>query len=136
MSVPYGPRRLNSFTIGMVLVMAVVGYGFWLFFPVYWDSLTVEHLASEAAAAVYKINNFNEPERTNGLTALLENTKAQVVEVVKDPDTLINLDITNDKVVLSAEYNVVVVHPWFNKKTHLHFRKTANADIKKVKWEE
>lgn len=134
----YGqPRRLNAVTIVMILMALAAGYWVWRFFPAYFDGWSVDHLLKEAASKTYRLNRLNEPERTKQLTELVNKTKADIAKQgnVSDPDLLVNLDIDGNNVAVSADYKVIVTHPYINKTTTLHFHKTETADIKKVNWE-
>ncbi|HXU69721.1 MAG TPA: hypothetical protein VN947_10355 [Polyangia bacterium] len=134
----YGqPRRLNAVTFVMILMALAAGYWVWRFFPVYFDGWSVDHLLKEAASKTYRLNRLDEPERTKELTALVNKTKADIAKQgnVTDPDLLVNLDIEGNNVAVSADYKVIVTHPYINKTTTLHFHKSETADIKKVNWE-
>jgi predicted metal-dependent HD superfamily phosphohydrolase len=134
----YGqPRRFNAVTLTMMLIGLAAAYWVWRFFPAYFDGWTVDHILKESASRCYKISNLGEPERTKQLKALVDSTRADIIKQgnVQDPDLLVNLDIEGNSVVVSAEYNVPVLHPWINKTTLLRFRKSETADIKKVQWE-
>ena len=134
----YGqPRRLNAVTIIMILMGLAAGYWVWRFFPAYFDGWNVDHLLKEAASKTYRLNRMQEPERGKELKTLVDKTLADIRTQgnVTDPDLSVTLDIDGNKVAVTAEYNVVITHPGITKTTTLHFVKTENADIKKVKWE-
>ena len=133
----YGPRRFNSVTVIMILMMAAAGYWLWRFFPVYFDGWSVDHVLKEAASKTYRMNQLKEPERTKALTELVDKTRADVIKQgnVTDPDLKVNLDIDGDNAAVSADYRVVVTHPIINKTTTLHFHKSETANIKRVNWE-
>ena len=135
----YGPRKFNSVTLVMILLALAAGYWVWRFFPAYFDGWSVDHLLKEAASRTYRLNQLNEPQRTNELKAMLDKTRADIIKQgnVTDPDLTVNLDVAadNNSVAVSADYHVVVTHPLINKTTTLHFHKTETADIKKVNWE-
>lgn len=133
----YGPRRFNSVTVIMILMMAAAGYWLWRFFPVYFDGWSVDHVLKEAASKTYRMNQLKEPERTKALTELVDKTRADVIKQgnVTDPDLKVNLDIDGDNAAVSADYRVVVTHPVINKTTTLHFHKSETANIKRVNWE-
>jgi hypothetical protein len=134
----YGqPRRLNVVTFVMILMALAAGYWLWRFFPAYFDGWSVDHLLKEAASKTYRLNRLDEPERTKELTALVNKTKADIAKQgnVTDPDLLVNLDIDGNNVAVSADYKVVITHPYINKTTTLHFHRSESADIKKVNWE-
>ena len=133
----YGPRRFNSVTVIMLLMMVAAGYWLWRFFPVYFDGWSVDHVLKEAASKTYRMNQLKEPERTKALTDLVDKTRADVIKQgnVTDPDLKVNLDIDGDNAAVSADYRVVVTHPVINKTTTLHFHKSETANIKRVNWE-
>jgi hypothetical protein len=134
----YGqPRRLNTVTMFMILLGLAAAYWVWRFFPAYFDGWSVDHVLKEAASKTYRINRIPEPARTKQLTDLVEATKSEIRKQanVTDPDLEVSLDIEGDKAAVSADYHVVVTHPFGNYTTNVHFHKTENADIKKVNWE-
>lgn len=134
----YGqPRRINTVTIFMLLCALAAGYWVWRFFPAYFDGWSVDHLLKEAASKTYRINRLQDPERTKQLTALVEATKADIRKQgnVTDPDLEVGLDIDGDKAAVWADYHVIVTHAVGQYTTSLHFHKSENADIKRVKWE-
>lgn len=133
----YGqPRRLNAVTVFMLLCVAAGAYWMWRFFPVYFDGWTVDHELHEAASACYKLSHLNDSEKSKQLKALVDKTRADIVQQahVTDPDLAVNLDIDGDTATLSADYSVVVTHPFIDKTTTLHFHKVDTADIKRVNW--
>jgi hypothetical protein len=131
------PRRLNIVTLTIMLFGAIAGYWMWRFFPVYFDAWTIDHVLKEAATSTYKISRLNEPEKSKELKALVDRTRAEVIKQgnVTDPDLTVNLDLDGNTVVVSAEYNVTVTHPYINKTTILRFKRTESANVKKVQWE-
>lgn len=133
----YGPRRFNSVTVVMILMVLAGAYWVWRFFPAYFDGWSVDHLLKEAASKTYRINQLREPQRTKDLTELVDKTRADIIKQgnVTDPDLKVNLDIDGDNAAVSADYSVVVTHPIINKTTTLHFHKSETANIKKVNWE-
>jgi hypothetical protein len=134
----YGqPRRLNTVTVAMLLCAVGAGYWFWRFFPAYFDGWTVDPLLNEAASATYRLSRLSEPERTKELKALLDKTRADIVQRanVTDPDLTVNLDLEGNDAQVSADYHVVVTHPMTARTTTLHFHRVESADIKKVQWE-
>lgn len=134
----YGqPRRLNVVTASMLLAALGAGYWMWRFFPAYWDGWTVDHLLREAASSTYKLVRLREPLRSKELKALVDKTRADIIQQanVSDPDLAVNLDLQDDQVVVSADYSVVVTHPLVDKTTTLRFHKLASESVKKVNWE-
>lgn len=133
----YGPRRFNTVTMMMLLLALAAGYWVWRFFPAYFDGWSVDHLLKEAASKTYKLNQRQEPDRTKLLTELVDKTRADIAKQgnVTDPDLKVNLDIEGENVAVSADYSVIVTHPFINKTTTLHFHKSETANIKRVNWE-
>lgn len=133
----YGPRRFNTVTMMMLLLALAAGYWVWRFFPAYFDGWSVDHLLKEAASKTYKLNQRQEPDRTKLLTELVDKTRADIARQgnVTDPDLKVNLDIDGENVAVSADYTVIVTHPFINKTTTLHFHKSETANIKRVNWE-
>src|SRR5438105_2146968 len=131
------PKRLNTVTFVLLLLAASAGYWMWRFFPSYWDSWTVEQILRESAAKVYKLNLLNEPERTTRLRELVDSTRQKVAaEGVTDENLLINLDILQNDVTVTADYRVIVTHPGLRKTSSVHFIKIGHADVKRVSWRE
>ncbi len=136
----YGqPRRFNAVTITMLLLAAAGGYWLWRFFPAYFDAWTVDHLLKEAASKTYRLNRLNEPDRTKELKALVEKTRLDIMKQanVTDPELDVTLDIPDDgkNCAVSADYSVIVTHPMVTTTTKLHFHRTEQADITRVRWE-
>ena len=134
----YGqPRRLNIVTITLLLMGLAAGYWLWRFFPAYFDGWTVDHILRESAARTYKLNQMNEPGRTQQLKAMLDKTRADIQKQanVTDPELVVNLDILDNESTLSADYSVIVTHPLIDKTTTLHFHKVEKINIKRVQWE-
>jgi hypothetical protein len=131
------PRRLNSVTLVLLLALAAAVYWFWRFFPAHFDGWTVDHILKESAAAIYRVNRLREPERTQELRALVDKVRADIQSKasVKDPNLEVNLNIDGNEASMSAEYNVVITHPFITRTTTLHFLKKQTADIKTVTWE-
>ena len=48
---------------------------------------------------------------------------------------VVNLNIDGEVVTFSADYGVVITHPYINKTTPIHFHRIGKGDIKKVQWE-
>jgi hypothetical protein len=132
------PSRINPVTVGLVLVLLAGGYWMWRFFPAWFDAWTVDHILKESAAAVYRLNSMREPGRTEALTELVNKTRASIIEKasVTDPYLHVNLDIQDEKALLSADYHVTITHPLIAHTTELHFSRREHADIKKVNWSE
>lgn len=135
--VEYGkPRRLNAVSFFFILLIAAGAYWMWRFFPSYFNAWTVDHILSEAASQVYRVNRYAEPGRTNGLHDIIDKAKAEIAQKadVHDPDLVVDLTIDGDKATVTADYRVVVTHPWVNRTTTLHFQRSETADIKAVNW--
>jgi hypothetical protein len=137
--VTYGqPRRLNAVTITMILLALAAGYWMWRFFPAYFDGWTVDHILMEAASSTYRINRYQEPGRTKALTDLVEETRKKIQQQanITDPDLDVSVDIpeNGEDCAMTATYSVVVTHPFGHYTTTLHMKRTAHADIKRVKW--
>lgn len=135
--VTYGqPRRLNAVTVFMLLCAAAAGYWMWRFFPAYFDGWTVDHILHESASACYRLAHLNDAIRAQELKKLVDKTRADIVQQasVTDPDLTVNLDLDGDLASISADYSVVVTHPFIDKTTTLHFHKVETADTKRVNW--
>lgn len=136
--IEYGaPRRLNSVTVTLILLLVAGGYWMWRFFPAYFEAWSVDHILKEAASQVYQANRLAEPQRTETLTELINKAKRdiQTKAGVTDPDLVVNLDIDEARAVVSAEYRVIVTHPLVTKTTRLAFKRREEANIKPVNWE-
>jgi hypothetical protein len=133
------PRRFNVVTAIMILIGLAAGYWLWRFFPAYWDGFTVDHILNETASATYRLVRLSEPERTKTLRATLDKARADIIRLghVDDPDLAVNLDLDtdNNSAAVSADYSVVVTHPYIHKTTTLHFHKVQKTSIKRVEWE-
>lgn len=137
MAVAYGPRRFNALTAVLLLCALGVGYWFWRFFPAYFDGWTVDHALREAASSCYKVARLPEPTRTKQLTLIVDQARETIVKKanVTDPDLFVNMDLDGDIATLSADYSVVITHPYINKTTTLHFHRAASTNVKRVDWD-
>jgi hypothetical protein len=131
------PRRLNAVSVTLLLIALGAGYGLWRFFPAYFDSWTVEHTLKDAANQTYAVARIAEPGRSKQLKVIADKARADIVRLghVEDPDLEVNLDLDGNDVAVSADYTVVVTHPYINKTTTLHFHKREKANVKRVEWE-
>jgi len=135
--VEYGkPRRLNAVSFAFILLLCAGGYWMWRFFPSYFNAWTVDHILAESASEVYRVNRYGEPDRTNGLHSIIDKAKADIANKadVHDPDLVVGLNIDGDKATVTADYRVVVTHPYLSRTTTLHFQRSETADIKAVNW--
>ncbi len=131
------PRRLNAVSIALLLMMAAAAYWFWRFFPAYFDGWSVDHILRESAAATYKVVRLNEPARTKTLKAIVDKAREDIAKKanVTDPDLVVNLNVDEHTATMTADYHVVITHPWLNRTTTLHFAKSEQTDLKRVDWE-
>ena len=136
--VRYGqPRRLNVVTFVLLLGVLAVAYWFWRFFPAYFDGWNVDHVLRESASQVYKVVRIPEPARTRRLKEIVDQCRANVIKMgnVTDPNLLVNLNLDGDKAMMSADYHVVITHPYTPRTTTLHFQKQVTTSVAKVEWE-
>jgi hypothetical protein len=134
----YGqPRRLNALTFVMLLGALGAGYWLWRFFPMHFDSWSVDHILKEAATSVYRANQLAEPARTQELKDIVDHARSLIVKQVgiHDPELVVDLNLNEDTATVSADYSVVVTHPWLDKNTRMHFHREKTSDVKRVKWE-
>ena len=131
------PKRLNSVTVVMLLILAGVGYWIWRFFPFYFDGWSVDHILKETASAIYKANRLTEPGRTETLRELVEKAKLDIQKKanVTDPELVVGLEIEGIHAWVTADYHVTVTHPGISRTTTLHFQKKEDANIKTVNWD-
>jgi hypothetical protein len=131
------PRRLNAVSITLIVLCLAAAYWLWTFFPAYFNAWTVDHTLKETAAAVYRANLLREPERSTELRALLQKARGEIVHKagVTDPKLKVNLEITGTSAKLTADYKVIVSHPFVSRKSTLEFHRSASANIKKVTWD-
>lgn len=136
--VKYGaPRRLNSFSVTLILLALAFGYFMWRFFPTYLDAWTVDHILKESATQVYRANRLREPERTETLTAIVRKAQSDIRQQasVHDPELKVSLNILENSASMSADYTSIVTHFAVNKTTTLHFHREETANIKTVNWD-
>jgi hypothetical protein len=136
--VTYGqPRRFNLLTGAMLLVVLAGAYWFWRFFPAYFDGWNVDHVLREAVTSTYRVVRIREPERGKRLKEIVDKARADVMKMgnVTDPNLLVNLNLDGDKATMTADYHVVITHPYTPRTTTLHFVKVEATSVKRVDWE-
>jgi hypothetical protein len=134
----YGqPRRFNALTVVLLLGAGAFGYWMWRFFPVYFDAWSVDHILREGAASTYLINRLGEPARTTALKGVVDKARLEVVGRVgiHDPELRVDLNIDDDRATMSADYSVVVTHPWVDYRSTMHLHRERAANIANVKWD-
>jgi hypothetical protein len=131
------PRRFNSVTVFMFLLLAGAAYWLWLFFPVYWDAWTVDHCLHEGAAAMYQANRIAEPDRTKEMRRILQKVQADCIRLahITDPTFDPSLELGGDSATMTGDYSVAVRHPFGNWVTIVHLHRVEKANIKQVHWE-
>ena len=131
------PRKFNIVSVFMLAIVAAGGYWMWVFFPVYWDAFTVDHLLREGASALYRLSQLKEPDRSAQMRALLIKVKSDAVRLahITDPDFDVSLDLDGDNVKMRCEYTVVVHHPIGAYTTVLQIKREEAANVKKVQWD-
>lgn len=135
--VTYGqPRRLNALTVLLIAAALAGGYWLWRFFPAYFDAWSVDHLLKEAATSVYMADRLGEPQRTLELKNIVDKARALIVKQVgiTDPELSVDLNISDAKATVTADYTVVVTHLLVSNTSIIHFHRERGADIKNVKW--
>jgi hypothetical protein len=136
--VQYGsPRRLNLVSVTLILIVGGVAYWFWRFFPVYFDAWSVDHILKETANATYQTQKLYEAQRMEQLKVIADNARDRIVNRVGilDPELTVNLNIDGDLATVSADYSVVVTHPWVGKTTTMRLHRVQTANLKFVKWD-
>jgi len=136
--VNYGqPRRLNILPAILIVAGLAAGYWLWRFFPAYFDGWTVDHILRETVSATYKVARLPEPTRSKQLKLIVDKARADIIKQgnVTDPELTVNLEIEENTAIATAEYSVVITHPYVTKTTTLHFRKVETTNIKRVEWE-
>jgi hypothetical protein len=134
----YGtPRRLNTVSITLILIACGAAYWFWRFFPVHFDAWSIDHILKESASATYQTQHLGDSQRMEELKRIVDSARGKIVKEVgvHDPELTVNLNVDGDKATLTADYTVVVTHPWFNKTTTMHMHREQTANIKFVKWD-
>jgi hypothetical protein len=134
----YGtPRRINAVTITLILLAAAAGYWFWLFFPVHFDAWSVDHILKEAASQTYQTQRLTDSQRMEQLKLIVDGARGKIIKQVgiHDPELAVNLNVDGDKATVTADYSVVVKHPWIGKRTQMHLHREEVANIKFVKWD-
>lgn len=136
--ISYGqPRKLNAVTALMILIALAGAYWFWRFFPAYFDGWNVDHILRESVTATYRLMHLGEPARTKALKELVNKAREDIQKQanVTDPNLLVDLNLDGDNATMSADYRVVITHPYLTQTTTLHFVKAEKTNIKKVEWE-
>lgn len=134
----YGsPRRINAVSVTMVLIGCGVAYWFWRFFPVHFDAWSVDHILKEAASQTYQTQKLVDSQRMEQLKLIVDTARTKIIKEVGilDPELAVNLNVDGDKATLTADYTVVVLHPWVGKHTKMHLHREETANIKFVKWD-
>jgi hypothetical protein len=138
MMAAYGqPRPLNVVTVFLILIGLGAGYWMWRFFPAYFDGWTVDHILRETGSQTYKLARIAEPGRSKQLKLVVDKAREDIVRLghVDDPELTVNLEIVESSAVVTADYTVVVTHPYMRRTTPIHFHRVETVDIKKVDWE-
>jgi hypothetical protein len=134
----YGaPRRINAVSITLLLLALGAAYWFWRFFPVYFDAWSVDHILKESASATYQTQHLVDSQRMEQLKLIADTARNKIWKNVGivDPELTVNLNVDGDKATMTADYNVVVTHPWFGKTTKMRLHREQSANIKFVKWD-
>ena len=131
------PRRLNVVSGALLLLAAAGGYWMYKFFPVYLEAWSVDHILHEGASRVYKIQMMGEPDRTETLTKLVDNAKADIRKKsgVSDPELVVNLTLEQTTATMTADYKVKVYHDWVGKTSMVNLHRSSSADLKRVDWD-
>lgn len=131
------PRRLNAVSAVLILIALAGAYWFWRFFPAYFDAWNVDHILRESVSMTYRLMKLREPERSKQLKELVDKARADIQKQgnVSDPDLIVGLNLDGDKATMSAEYHVIVTHPYVSRTTTLHFKRAETTNNKKVDWE-
>jgi|SRR5579871_3135292 len=130
-----GPRRINFVTLLLLVAAASGGYWMWKFFPHYYRSWQVDNALADAAAHVYQLAQLAEPNRSQAVAELREQTRAKVVSLgVDDPEMGLRIEIVDKNAIATCDWTVVVRHALVDKQSVLRFHKTASADLKRVDW--
>jgi hypothetical protein len=131
------PRRINTVTIVMILVLGAAAYWMWVFFPTYWDAWTVDHELREGASALYKLNNLAEPQRQIEMRKVLKDVQSRAIKRanITDPEFDVEMEIEGDLLILTATYEVKIKHPVGNWITTLKMNRVQKANVKRVNWD-
>lgn len=125
-----GPSSLNLVTLLLVLGAAVLGYGAWKFFPVYWTAWQVDHALSEGAARAYVVSRVKGFEQLRARDQLVKSITAEVVRLgVTDPEMKLGLELTADRAYLTCDYRAVVVHPVGERYTVMTMHRVASGSL-------
>jgi hypothetical protein len=136
--VQYGsPRRLNAVSFTLILLVCGVAYWFWRFFPVHFDAWSVDHILKESANSTYQTQKLVDAQRMEQLKQIADNARDRIVKQVGilDPELTVNLNVDGDLATLTADYSVLVTHPWVGKTTTMHLHREQTANLKLIKWE-
>lgn len=137
--VEYGaPKKINAFSVSLVLLVLGFAYWMWRFFPSYLDAWTVDHVLREVATQVYRANRIpNDTDKIEVIKELLDKAKSDIRKQagINDPELTVSANIEGDTAFLYAEYTVQVTHPVVDKTTTLHFKREEKTDLKRVDWD-
>lgn len=140
-SVKYGqPRRINAFSVTLLLGFLAFVYLAWRFGPVYLDAWSVDHSLKEGATEVYRMFRLPEDTRINLQNELVERIVKDIRKKagITDPELEVSLDVDEETqtATMTATYHVIVSDPLsLLPPADLHMVREQTMSLKKVEWE-
>ena len=132
-----GPSRFNLFNLVLLALLVVVGYGAYLFGPIYLRAFRVRHTLQGDANGCYQTARLGEPQRSH---ALYEQRTMAIAELrqrleVTAPDLQVQVLLVGEEAVVSADWTEVVqIHPEWRQTIRLKLHREGRADVKRVEW--
>lgn len=127
------PRRINSVTIGLILLAGALGYLGYCYGPVYLDHYQVKNLAYECASRYYKLSFLEETARNEAANELVAEIRRKVITALdyEDPEMIVDLQLGDEakkKVFCVVEYSRQVELKGLDKIKVVHFKAVGESD--------
>ena len=123
------PRKLNVVSFLLLAAVMAALYSAVKFGPAYWRKWKVQGVLSATANVIYP-RRRDVAAGTADLRQVREDTVRQLRELgITDPALRVDFSANAREIIVSADYQEQVTHPFVNKTTSLHFHPQNNTPI-------